>query len=222
MKFYAIFFVLRLVGGDQLFKLVLPRPCYVGHVDITFTINKSTTSKNNLQVTLSKPRSSSLRPKPAHAFTISGVQPANDDVICGPVDLTGNLMPHGDKGHVVLTSASLLKTKVRSLHVVFKSEAKTPGRGDETSGGRNGFSDLEEISITVRSLNAEFNAELFGVLLETPSFCPRLMDVVCEEPSSEVSGQEREDLQWFALELLCWIAGISVHQPIRCVDKLGI
>ena len=124
-------------------------------------------------------------------------------------------MPHGDKGHVVLTSASLLKTKVRSLHVVFKSEAKIPGKGDENSGGRNGFSDLEEISITVRSLNAQFNAELFGVLLETPSFCPRLIDIVCEEPSNEVSGQQREDLQWFALELLCWIAGISVHQPFR-------
>ena len=124
-------------------------------------------------------------------------------------------MPYGDKGHVVLTSSSLLKTKVRSLHVVFKSQAQAAGKGDESSAGRNGFSDLEEISITVRSLNAQFNADLFSVLLETPSFCPRLIDIVCEEPSNEVSGQEREDLQWFALEMLCWIAGISVHQPVR-------
>jgi hypothetical protein len=127
-------------------------------------------------------------------------------------------MPYGDKGHVVLTSASLLKTKVRSLHVVFKSQVKTSGKGEESSGGRNGFSDLEEISITVRSLNAHFNPDLFAVLLDTRSFCPRLMDIVCEEPNSDVSGQEREDLQWFALELLCWIAGVSLHQPVRWVN----
>jgi hypothetical protein len=187
-------------------------------VDITFTINKSAASKNNLQVILLKPRNSSLRPKPAQAFTLSGAQPTNDDVICGPIDLTGNLMPYGDKGHVVLTSASLLKTKVRSLHVVFKSQVKTSGKGEESSGGRNGFSDLEEISITVRSLNAHFNPDLFAVLLDTRSFCPRLMDIVCEEPNSDVSGQEREDLQWFALELLCWIAGVSLHQPVRWVN----
>ena len=194
---------------------MLPRPCYVGHVGITFTINKSSTSKNKVQVILSKPRSTSLRPKPAQPFKISGSQPTNDDVVCGPVDLTKNLLPSGDKGHVVLTSASLLKTKVRTLHVLFKSQAKSPGTRDESSGGRNGFSDLEEISITVRSLNPGFNADLFGALLETPGFCPRLLDIVCEEPSSEVSGQEREDLQWVALELLCWFAGIFAHQPVR-------
>ena len=194
---------------------MLPRPCYVGHVDITFTINRSASSKNNLQVILSKPRSSSLRPKPAQTFTISGSQPARDDVICGPVGLARNLSPYGDKGHVVLTSPSLLKTKVRALHVIFRSQAKSSGNGDESSSGRNSLSDLEEISITVRSLNAQFNADIFGALLKSPSFCPRLMDIVCEEPSSEVSGQDREDLQWFSLALLCWIAGISIHEPVR-------
>ena len=115
----------------------------------------------------------------------------------------------------MLTSPSLLKTKVRTLHVVFTSQAKTSGKGDESSGGRNGFSDLEEVSITVRSLTGQFNADIFGSLLEAQSFCPRLIDIVCEQPSTEISCQEREDLQWFGLELLCWIAGISVHQPVR-------
>ena len=124
-------------------------------------------------------------------------------------------MPYGDKGHVVLTSLSLLRTKVRTLHVVFRSKEKTSGKGDESSGGRNGFSDLEEISITIRSLNAQYNADVLGALLETPGFCPRLMDIACDDASSEDSGQEREDLQWVALELLCWIAGISVHEPVR-------
>ena len=197
---------------------MLPRPCYVGHVDITFTINKSAATKNNLQVVLSKPRSSSLRSKPAQAFTLSGSQPTNDDIICGPVDLAKNLSTYGDKGHVVLTSPSLLKTKVRTLHVVFTSQAKSSCKGDESSGGRNGFSDLEEISITIRSLTGQFSAEIFGALLEAPSFCPRVMDIVCEQPSSEVSCQDRGDLQWFGLELLCWIAGICVHQPVRCVN----
>lgn len=208
------YFVSRLVGGDQVFKLMLPRPCFVGHVDITFTINKSAASKSNLQVILSKPRSSSLRPKYEQAFTLSGAQPANDDVICGPVDLTKNLL-YGDKGHVVLTSPSLLKTRIRSLLVIFKSQAKSYSKECESSGGRNGFSDLEEISITVRSLECHFNPDLFAVLLDTPSFCSRLIDIVCEQPSSELSGEERENLQWFALELLCWIAGISSHQPVR-------
>ena len=204
-----------LVGGDQLFELMLPRPCYVGHVDIKFTVNKSMASKSKIQVTLSKPKTSSLRVKPVQASTVPCAPQMKGDLICGPVDLSENHLPYGDKGHVVLTSPVLLRHKVRTLYVVFKSQPKPSGKSEETQGGRNGFSGLEEISITVRSLGSLFNAELFSTLIETKDFCPRLLDIVGKKSNSEVSGQDQEDLQWYALELLCWIAGISVHQPIR-------
>ena len=194
---------------------MLPRPCYVGHVDIKFTMNKSMASKNKVEVILSKPRTTSLRAKPIHAFHCS----QQGDLICGPVDLSDNHQTYGDKGHVVLTSPALLRAKVRTLYVVFKSQSKScAGKADENPGGRNGFSGLEEISITVRSLGSNFNADLFGALLETREFCSRLLEIACNKASHEDGGEDQKDLQWFALEVLCWIAGIVVHQPVRLVS----
>lgn len=166
---------------------------------------------------LSKPRGSSLRPKIAQPFTSTRVQNGNDEILCGPVDVFGNFYHHGDKGHIVLTSETLLKSKVRILHVVFKNQGKSLVKGDESSNGRNGFSDLEEISVTVRSMNSKFNVETYTTLFKNPGFSNRLIDIVCNDTNSELSDKDNYNCQWFALELLCWIAGVSIHQDVRFV-----
>lgn len=119
----------------------------------------------------------------------------NGHILCGPVELE-----KGPHMRIALTCPDLVKTRHRILLLVFESTPQV---------------NLEEISVTVRRFKYSPKPSSFmqyTVMLEEPAFHQQLLDIVCSPGQGKVMS---EKLRKLALDMLCWIAGICVHTPIR-------
>ncbi|KAK3718781.1 hypothetical protein QZH41_014030 [Actinostola sp. cb2023] len=187
-------------NGEQIFELLLPKQCHVGHVDIKFSLNNS--NNPSINVYLLKPWSLKSWQEDYSSKTSSKKVPIlsaakeNGHILCGPVELQ-----KGSHPRVALTCPDLVKTRHRILLLVFES-SQSPFP-------------LEEISVTVRRFKFSPQSSCFmqyPVMLEEPAFHRRLVEIVCNPGHEKIL---TEELRKLALDLLCWMAGICVHTPIR-------
>jgi len=188
-------------SGEQIFELLLPKQCHVGHIDIKFTLNS--TNNSTVNVYLLKPWSLKswqveTDPKSTNKkVPILSAAKENGHILCGPVEIQKD-----SHQRVALTCPDLVKSRHRVLLVVLET-------------GQT-ICPLEEISLTVRKFKFSPQSNLgfghYAVMLEEPAFQRRLVEVVCSAGENKMM---TEDVRRLALNLLCWIAGICVHTPIR-------
>jgi hypothetical protein len=190
-------------SGEQIFELLLPKQCHVGHVDIKFSLNSSS-DNSSMKVYLLKPWSLKSWQQEKTSGTskkkvpILSAAKENGHVLCGPIELE-----KGPHTRIALTCPDLVKTRHRILLLVFESNQSQVH--------------LEELSVTVRRFKHSPKLSSFmqyTAMLEEPAFHQRLLEIVCTTGHGETRNEKSRKL---ALDLLCWIAGICVHTPIRYV-----
>lgn len=194
-------FYFSIATGEQIFELLLPKQCHVGHIDIKFTLNS--TNSSTVNVYLLKPwslKSWQVEHDPTlnnKKVPILSTAKENGHILCGPVEIQKS-----SHQRVALTCPDLVKTRHRVLLVVFETEQT--------------ICPLEEISLTVRRFkySPQSNPGFlhYVVMLEEPAFQRRLLEVVCSQGQNKML---EDDVRRLALNLLCWIAGMCVHTPIR-------
>ncbi|XP_048586023.1 baculoviral IAP repeat-containing protein 6 isoform X2 [Nematostella vectensis] len=189
--------------GEQVFEILLPKQCHVGHVDIKFSFQSSSSSScNGMQVYLLKPWSlkswqqdytseSTTNITPDGKAALLATARERGNILCGPVELES-----GSSSRVVLTCPELVKSRHRILLLVFESTEPQVH--------------LDDISVTVRRFKHKpAHLKQYGVLLEDPGFHHKLLEIICGYRASICV--ETAEIRRLALDLLCWTAGICVY-----------
>lgn len=227
------FFSSSLSDEYQVFEIVLPRPCCVGHVDVKFSLSSS--AKNNkldIVVSLLRPKHSSSQRISKHA----------GDVLCGPVPLQVGFDVTKRQGWLTLTSPELVKSRSHTLLLVLynnslgtcsssagtdeslPSSSKDKTESDQDNSDVNGFSCLEDVTVTVRKCknsNETNSIRQRVLLLEDVQFHEKLVFLAAGVFEESVNNEDRNQLQKLALDMLSWIMGMTVYQTHRYVFNLA-
>ncbi|PSN56888.1 hypothetical protein C0J52_00682 [Blattella germanica] len=134
---------------EHVFEITLPRSCYIGHVDVKFSLHAPCPSPPHIQVTLLKQNASGIGRK-EKMFTPPVDEPIdfninmqfdgstkgpvenpvtseeylrdhNTEILCGPVNLASCLDLSDQSGTVTLTSPKLFRIRGRTLLVHIKA-----------------------------------------------------------------------------------------------------
>ena len=219
---------------EQFFELVLPRQCCIGHVDVKFSLHSSA-SKPNVCVSLVRPWClPSVRTavgsgwhKSKKPFVGGGVG-KQEHVLCGPVGLDTGMDSSARQGRVVLTSAELINIKSRTLFLVFKPSKQSADSASIAAASElKGCECLDEVSVTFRKfkVNHPHSLQQRLAMLGNQTFHKDLIEAVCTPQqvlAAASNGNDLADLQKTALNLLCWIAGVSVNCQVRFVTYIFI
>ena len=198
-------------------------------MDIKFSLHSSA-SKANVSVSLVRPtcpsavRAATITSKQGgkKPFLVCGMM-KQEHVLCGPVGLDTGLDSSSRQGRVVLTSAELINTKSRTLFLVLKPSNQSADTASIAAASElKGCECLDEVSVTFRKFKVSHPLSLQQrlAMLSTQTFHKDLIEAVCTPQKAVGSpsfGSNYADLQKVALNLLCWIAGVSVNSQIRFV-----
>jgi len=133
---------------DHLFEITLPKPSFVGHLDIKFSLQAGCLYLPTIEVTLyrlvkghkNKSDVSAVDQKIDFGAQLKNKTPSNEflksinaEVVCGPLDLATHLDLSAQSGILILTSPTLILSKGKNFYLHIK--AKTFGKHEASDTG---------------------------------------------------------------------------------------